>query len=61
MYIRKLLHGGCLGTHHYHCFAFASLRVLSQFPYSRNWGYAPSGTLGTILLIVVILYLLKIV
>ena len=30
------------------------------FPYSRNWGYAPSGTLGTILLIVVILWLLKI-
>ena len=31
------------------------------FPYSRGWGYAPSGTLGTILLIVVILYLLKII
>ncbi len=31
------------------------------FPYSRNWGYAPSGTLGTILLIVVILYLLKVI
>ncbi len=30
------------------------------YPYSRNWGYAPSGTLGTILLIVVILWLLKI-
>ncbi len=36
---------------------FGSFPVL---PYSRNWGYAPSGTLGTILLIVVILYLLKI-
>ena len=31
------------------------------FPYSRGWGYAPSGTLGTILLIVVILYLLKVI
>ena len=31
------------------------------FPYSRSWGYAPSGTLGTILLIVVILYLLKVI
>lgn len=30
------------------------------FPYSRSWGYAPSGTLGTILLIVVVLYLLKV-
>lgn len=30
------------------------------YPYSRGWGYAPSGTLGTILLIVVILYLLKV-
>lgn len=31
------------------------------FPYSRGWGYAPSGTLGTILLIVVVLYLLKVI
>ena len=31
------------------------------FSYSRGWGYAPSGTLGTILLIVVILYLLKVI
>ena len=28
------------------------------FPYSRNWGYRGSGVLGTILLIVVILWLL---
>jgi len=27
-------------------------------PYSRGWGYAPSGGLGTILLIVLILWLL---
>jgi hypothetical protein len=31
------------------------------FPYSRNWGYRGSGVLGTILLIVVILWLLQIV
>lgn len=31
------------------------------FPYSRSWGYAPTGTLGTILLIIVILYLLKVI
>ena len=28
------------------------------FPYSREWGYRGSGVLGTILLIVVILWLL---
>jgi hypothetical protein len=31
------------------------------FPYSRDWGYRGSGVLGTILLIVVILWLLQIV
>ena len=37
--------------------------LFGSFPaygYSRNWGYAPSGILGTILAIVVVLYLLKI-
>ena len=29
------------------------------FPYSRNWGYRGSGVLGTILLIVIILWLLN--
>lgn len=29
------------------------------FPYSREWGYRGSGVLGTILLIVIILWLLK--
>jgi hypothetical protein len=31
------------------------------FPYSRDWGYRGSGVLGTVLLIVVILWLLRIV
>ncbi len=31
------------------------------FPYSRNWGYRGSGVLGTILVIVVILWLLKVI
>jgi hypothetical protein len=31
------------------------------YPYSRNWGYYPSGGLGTILLIVLILWLLHII
>ena len=35
-----------------------SLGTAPVYPYSRGWGYYPSGTLGTILLIVLILYLL---
>jgi hypothetical protein len=31
------------------------------YPYSRDWGYRGSGVLGTILLIVVILWLLHVV
>jgi hypothetical protein len=31
------------------------------FPYSRDWGYRGSGVLGTVLLIVVILWLLHVV
>ncbi len=31
------------------------------WPYSRSWGYYPSGGLGLILLIVVILLLLRVV
>jgi hypothetical protein len=29
-----------------------------RWPYSRNWGYGPSGGLGLILLIIIILLLL---
>lgn len=32
--------------------------AVPSWPYSRNWGYWPSGTIGTILLIVLILLLL---
>jgi hypothetical protein len=31
------------------------------YPYSRSWGYYPSGGLGTILLIVIILWLLHVI
>ena len=31
------------------------------YPYSRSWGYYPAGGLGTILLIVLILYLLHVI
>ena len=34
------------------------LAILPSWPYSRGWGYYPSGGLGLILVIVLILYLL---
>ena len=34
------------------------LGVVPSWPHSRSWGYAPSGTLGTILVIVLIFALL---
>ncbi|HWY70400.1 MAG TPA: DUF3309 family protein [Terriglobales bacterium] len=38
-----------------------ALGTAPVYPYSRGWGYRPSGALGTILLIVLILYLLRLV
>jgi hypothetical protein len=35
------------------------LGAVPAWPYSRSWGYAPSGGLGLILLIVVILVLMN--
>lgn len=32
--------------------------VVPAWPYSRGWGYYPSGALGTILLLVLVLVLL---
>ena len=32
--------------------------VLPTWPHSRSWGYGPSGILGTILVIILILFLL---
>jgi hypothetical protein len=37
------------------------LGVIPTWPYSRGWGYYPSGGLGLILLILLILMLLKVV
>ncbi len=34
------------------------LGALPAWPHSRSWGYAPSGILGTILVILIILMLL---
>jgi hypothetical protein len=37
------------------------LGVLPTWPYSRNWGYYPSGGLGLILVIVLLLLLLRVI
>jgi len=37
------------------------LAAVPAWPYSRGWGYYPSGGLGTILLIVLILMLLGVI
>jgi hypothetical protein len=35
------------------------LGALPTWPYSRSWGYYPSGGLGTVLVIILILVLLR--
>jgi hypothetical protein len=35
--------------------------VFPSWPYSRGWGYYPSGGLGLIILIIIILLLLRVV
>jgi len=37
------------------------LAAVPAWPYSRGWGYYPSGGLGTILLIVIVLMLLGLI
>ena len=37
------------------------LGAAPAWPYSRGWGYYPSGTLGLILIIVIILLLLRVI
>jgi hypothetical protein len=36
----------------------ALLGVLPTWPHSRQWGYAPSGILGTVVVILIVLFLL---
>jgi hypothetical protein len=36
------------------------LGAVPAWPYSRNWGYGPSGGVGLLLVIVIILLLLKV-
>ncbi len=37
------------------------LGAVPSWPYSRNWGYGPSGGIGLILVIVLILLLLRVI
>jgi hypothetical protein len=37
------------------------LGAIPSWPYSRSWGYGPSGGIGLILLIVLILLLLRVI
>jgi hypothetical protein len=37
------------------------LGALPRWGHSRNWGYAPSGGLGLVLMIVVVLLLLRLI
>ena len=34
------------------------LGAIPAWPYSRSWGFAPSGVLGAVLLVVLVLFLL---
>jgi hypothetical protein len=34
------------------------LGALPVYPYSRNWGYGPTGGLGTVLVVILILVLM---
>lgn len=36
----------------------ALVGVLPTWPHARNWGYAPSGIVGVVLIVVIVLYLL---
>ncbi len=32
--------------------------ALPSWPHSRNWGYAPSGTLGVVVIVLIVLLLM---
>ena len=37
------------------------IAVVPAWPYSRGWGYYPSGGIGTILLVILLLWLLGVI
>jgi Protein of unknown function (DUF3309) len=50
--------GTVLGTILIVLLIFALLGALPRWPHSRSWGYFPTGGLGLVLLIVIVLVLL---
>jgi hypothetical protein len=38
--------------------ALVLLGTLPAYPYSRDWGYYPSGLLGALLIVLLVLYLM---
>lgn len=36
------------------------LGALPSWPYSRGWGYGPSGILGLLLVVLIVLWLLRV-
>lgn len=40
---------------------FLLIGAFPTWPYSRGWGYYPSGGLGLVLVIVIVLYLLRVI
>ncbi len=40
------------------CLVLALLGALPSWPHAANWGYGPSGILGAVLLVILILWLL---
>lgn len=37
------------------------LGAIPVYPYSRSWGYAPSGVLGLLLIVILVLVVFKVV
>jgi hypothetical protein len=37
------------------------LGAIPTWPYSRGWGYGPSGALGVVLVVIVVLLLLRVI
>jgi hypothetical protein len=35
--------------------------ALPRYPYSKDWGYAPSGLVGVLLVVLIILLILRII
>jgi hypothetical protein len=53
---RQMKHGGTmLGTLLLVILILLLIGAFPAWPHSRSWGYAPSGTLGVVLIIVIVL------